>query len=138
MTLTTKVYTETPNESLINSDQYVKIWGFMLKDLKLEKTELMVYAVIFSMYKYNFDSFNGSREYLQRWTNAGKSAIDNALNSLVRKKLLIKTTVYFGRSARSVFSINTDMLPECDMFESENRFKRSREKYEQRTSDQHS
>ena len=132
MTLTTQIYRERPSEDFINSEQYVKIWGFMLKDLNLEKTELLVYAVIFSMYKYNLDSFNGSREYLRQWCNAGRSAIDNALNSLVRKKLLIKNTVYYGKSARSVFSINPDMLPECDMFENENRYKRAKSIYEEK------
>ena len=134
MTLTKRIdnTTEGVKGSLLERDQYIRIWGFMLADLKLAKTELMVYAVIFSMYKYNFDDFSGSRTYLQAWCNSGKTAIDNALASLVKKQLITKGYRQFGNVRVATYGINPDMLPECEMFENENRYQRAKERYEQR------
>ena len=111
------------NKELVHPDQYVKIWGFMLNDLNLEKTELLVYAIIFSMYKHKADAFSGSRGYLQAWCNAGKSAVDNALMSLERKKLITKEYVQFGQAKKAVYFINTDALPTHEMFENENKYR---------------
>ena len=119
-------------KSLIDREQHVKIWGFMLTDLNLQKTELLVYAVIFSMYKYNMDNFNGSREYLQTWCNCGKSAEDNALNSLVAKQLLIRDYTQFKNVRVATYAINPDMLPDCEMFANENRYRRAKEAYDAR------
>lgn len=102
-------------------DQFIGIWGFMLTDLKLSKTELLVYAVIFSVYKHKNDYFCGSREYLQAWCNVGKSAVNAALLSLEEKKLIIKEYRRFGNATKAIYIVNTDALPTCDMFENENR-----------------
>ena len=109
--------------SLIDREQFIMIWGFMLVDFKLEKTELLVYAVIFSIYNHSSYSYVGSREYLQSWAGAGKTAVDEALASLEKKQLIIKEYKRYGRSTKAVYSINTEMLPTTEMFALENRYR---------------
>ena len=123
MTLTTQIKENrrTAIEQGIYPDQFVSIWGFMLSDLKLAKTELMVYAVIFALYMHRGESFSGTREYLQAWCNSGKSAIDSALASLEKKKLIIKEYRKFGKATKAIYYVNTDALPTHEMFELENR-----------------
>ena len=106
---------------LVHPDQYVKIWGFMLTEFRLQKTELLVYAIIFSIYWHHADAFSGSRGYLQSWCNAGRTAIDKALESLEAKKLITKEYTQFGQVRKAVYLINTDTLPTHEMFETQNK-----------------
>ena len=123
MTYTIQKKTPKPsyNEAnpIIEKEKFIQIWGFMMTDLRLEKTELLVYAVIFSMYKNHCDYYTGSREYLQGWCNAGKTTVDNALVSLVRKGLIIKECRRYGKMQHNVYIINTAVLPDIPMFDLE-------------------
>ena len=105
----------------IGRENFLNIWGFMLIDLKLEKTELIVYAVIFSMHKNYCDCFSGSRRYLEKWSNASRATVENALKSLANKNLIRKEYRQYGRSRQAVYFINTEALPTCEMFALENR-----------------
>ena len=100
---------------------YFRIWDFMLFELKLEKTELYVYAIIFCMYMYRHTYFQGSRAYLAKWTNTSERTVATALKSLVDKKLIVKGNKRFGQTVRAVYRINGDMLPTCDLFYFANR-----------------
>lgn len=105
----------------IGRENFLKIWGFMLVDLKLEKTELIVYAIIFSMHKNYCDCFSGSRRYLEKWSGASRATVENALKSLENKNLIKKEYRQYGRSRQAVYFINTEALPTCEMFALENR-----------------
>ena len=105
----------------IGRENFVKIWGFMLIDLKLEKTELMIYAVIFSMHRNYCDCFSGSRRYLEKWSGASRATVENALKSLENKNLIRKEYRQYGRSRQAVYFINTEVLPTLEMFALENR-----------------
>ena len=118
-------------EPLIAREQYMSFWGFMILDFNLEKTELLVYSVIFSLYKSTYREFTGSRKYLQKWCNAGKTAIDKALASLESKGLIIKEYRNYGEFRKAIYYINTEALPTCKMFELENRNRDNKEKVRQ-------
>ena len=109
------------SEVNIGRENFLKRWGFMLVDLKLEKTELIVYAVIFSMHKNYCDCFSGSRRYLEKWSGASRATVENALKSLENKNLIKKEYRQYGRSRQAVYFINTEALPTCEMFALENR-----------------
>ena len=109
------------NAVKLEREQFLKIWGFMLTDFKLEKTELLVYAVIFAMHRNYCDCFMGSRDFLQRWSNASKSAVDKALKSLEEKGLIRREYRQIGQIKKAVYFINTETLPTLEMFELENR-----------------
>ena len=128
---TTKAKSNQNDQPLIARENFIQLWGFMLIDLKLERTELLVYAVIFAMYKHYCDYFTGSRKYLQSWCNAGKTAVENALSSLEKKKLILKEYRTYGCVRHAVYRINTDMLPKCEMFALENKNSENSEKIKQ-------
>ena len=112
----------------IDREQFLKIWGFMLTDLKLEKTELMIYAIIFSMHRNYCDCYMGSRGYLEGWSNASKSSVEKALRSLEKKNLIRKDYRQYGHLRRVVYFINTESLPTLSMFALENRNRDNNEK----------
>ena len=120
----------------LRRERFIKIWGFMLTDLALEKTELLVYAVIFSMHKNYCDGFTGSREYLRSWCNASKTTVDGALASLERKGLIKKEYRQYGQIKKAVYFINTEALPTCRMFSLENRNRDNNEKIRKRAEKQ--
>ena len=107
--------------------RYFTIWDFMLFDFKLEKTELYVYAIIFAMHKNYHTYFQGSREYLAKWTNSSIRTISDVLKSLTDKGLIVKAHKDFNNGRRAVYYVNEDCLPECEFFEYENKNKRLKE-----------
>lgn len=119
-------------ERKIKRDQYLKVWGFMITDLGLEKTELLVYAVIFSYYINYCDYYSGSRRYLQQWCNCSKTTVDNALKSLEKKNLIEKEYQQYGQLHKAKYTINIEVLPECEMFSIENRRTRALKKIRER------
>ena len=102
-------------------ERFVKIWDFMIVEFGLEKAELLIYAVIFAMYKDYRDTFNGSREYLASWSNSSVRTVAEALKSLEKKNLIKKDYEQYGQIKKAVYYINTDMLPTCKLFSVENR-----------------
>ena len=113
--------TKTRGLGLVNRGNYFKIWGFMRYDLHLEKTELLVYAIIFSYYYQSCDTFVGTREYLAEWTGSSRSSIDEALRSLIKKGYIEKGKQRIGGAERCYYTVNIRALPKCSMFEIEHR-----------------
>lgn len=102
-------------------DNFVVVWGFMRQAFKLKGNELLVYALIFGYYKTYCSPFMGSRKYIAEWVGASRATIENALASLEKKKLINKEYVMYDSIKKAVYSVNTDALPTCEMFENENR-----------------
>ena len=62
---------------------------FMINKLKLKKTELQVFALIFK-YSREGDAFWGSNGYIAREIGVSKRSVTNALASLCEKELIIR------------------------------------------------
>ena len=75
---------------LVKDENYYQISGWMINKLKLKGTELQVFAIIYGFSQGEQGVFTGSSRYLQDFTGCSRTAIINALNSLVEKKFLIK------------------------------------------------
>ena len=82
------------SESRINADSYIVVQGWMITELNLKGNELLVFAIIHGFSQDNASEFTGSLQYLTKWTNGSKRAVQNALSSLVQKELLIKKEDY--------------------------------------------
>lgn len=125
--------TELSNGSVgrFSYDNFIIIWGFMRQSFKLKGFELFIYAVIFGYYKNYCSPFTGSRKYLAEWTGASRATVENALASLEKKKLIIKEYVMYDNIKKAVYSVNTESLPDCNMFELENRNRENNEKIRQ-------
>ena len=76
----------------LKDDSNFQIYGWMATKLKLKGNELLIYAVIYSFSRNNKGEgvFNASIPYLREWTNSSKQNVIDCLNSLIRKKLIIK------------------------------------------------
>ena len=95
---------------LIPADSYIKIYGFMRSAMNLEKTELLVYALVYSYFR-NSTPFTGSREYIAEWVGSGKTAVDRALSTLIEKGYITKTARRERGYSYIEYSINIETLP---------------------------
>ena len=73
----------------------------MPKEIKLQPTELIIFAIIYS-FSENGQTFSGSIRYLTQWTNKTKRTIISTLKSLVEKDLIIKETAVNG----NIYQVN--------------------------------
>ena len=109
-------------------ETFLVIWDFMQDDLKLTGAELMVYAVIYGMYRSYCDCFCGSMKYLMKKADCKSTTAHKALKALEDKKLIIKEYRQFANVRKAVYFINTDALPTCEMFALENRHRDNKAK----------
>jgi hypothetical protein len=92
MALCIEINKDKKNESLdlVECEGFITIRGFMRKELKLEKTELIVYAIIYGFHLSGC-VFCGTKNYLSQWSGSGKTAVKAALASLIKKGLITRT-----------------------------------------------
>ena len=93
----------------VEDAQFFVCWGFMRRRLKLEKTELLVYAIIYGFFRSGCD-FKGGVRYLTEWTGSGATAVKSALSSLVRKGYIRKRLNIIGGVAYAEYSIETNAI----------------------------
>lgn len=89
------------------------IYPFMLNNLNLVGNELTVYAVIYGFSMGGQGCFFGSREYLSACTNASLPTVDRVLKSLVKKKLINKTSSITNRGITPIYSANLEKIKEA-------------------------
>lgn len=76
----------------LNKSNYVTILGWMVQDLHLKGSELLVYALIHGFCQDGESKFTGSVAFIQAWTGLSYQGVANVLKSLVQKGLLEKTS----------------------------------------------
>ena len=74
-------------------DCYINIQGWMVKKLGLKANELIIYALIHGFCQDGVSYFYGSVKYIMENTNLSKETVLTVLQSLVKKKLIIKKDV---------------------------------------------
>ena len=72
----------------VKPENYIVIQGFMLTDLHLKSTELLVYAVIYGFCQTEQQYFTGDLKYLAEWTNCTVRGVSKCLKSLTEKNLI--------------------------------------------------
>lgn len=77
----------------IKPTNYVHIEGWMVTELELKSTALMVYAIIygFSQGDNTDHCFKGSIDYLKEWTQSTRKTVERTLASLVDGGYITKT-----------------------------------------------
>lgn len=74
---------------MINDKSYIHIWGWMLNELNLKWSELIIYATIFSFTNWTDDHcFHWSAEYLSERAWVSRRQTLNSLKRLVEKWLI--------------------------------------------------
>ncbi|GHT74744.1 hypothetical protein FACS1894124_5070 [Spirochaetia bacterium] len=79
------------DDNVISENSYVTILPFMVKELKLSRISLIIYAIIYGYSNNDNGCFYGSIEYLASWSGSSERAVRLALDSLIEKKLITKT-----------------------------------------------
>ena len=116
--------------STTHGERYLKIWDFMIFDLGLSKSELLVYAQIFAMYKnFNCAPFKASKEYLAKWCNSTVRTVLSALNSLEKQGCIVKIHTEANGKLQTMYCIDFEKLPTCRAFSKENYFANQINKY---------
>ena len=72
------------------NDSYVTIQKWMVSELELKGSELIIYAIIYESSKDGSAMFTGSAKYLADWTNTTKQSVFKVLKSLTDRKLIIR------------------------------------------------
>ena len=74
---------------MVENDHFYVVRGWMINELKLKGTELVVYAVIYSFTQgIKAQNFTGSAQYLANWTNSTMRSVQMAIKSLNEKGYL--------------------------------------------------
>jgi len=76
---------------MIKDKNYINIYKWMIEDLNLSGTDVIVYAMI---YGFKDKEFKGTVSYIQQWTGVSKNTLYKVLKSLVDKGLLTKREIY--------------------------------------------
>lgn len=77
-------------ETKVRQSNYITILGWMVSELGLSGSALLIYAIIYGFSQNGDDSYTGSRQYLADWTNTTKRNVTKVLNVLVENGLIIK------------------------------------------------
>lgn len=78
----------------INPKNFVVVQGWMITDLDLKNTDLMVYACIYGFSQSDGHSFKGSIQYLADWTHSTKQTVISSLKRLVGNGLIEKSETF--------------------------------------------
>lgn len=77
-------------ETKVRQNNYITILGWMVTELGLNGSALLIYAIIYGFSQNGDDSYTGSRQYLADWTNTTKRNVTKVLNNLVENGLIFK------------------------------------------------
>ena len=80
------------NKKIIRSDNHVCLNGWMINELDLSGSELIVYAVIWGFTQDGNQWCTASQAYIARWANISTRGLRKVLDKLEEKGLLIKET----------------------------------------------
>lgn len=70
------------------TNEYYKIYDFMIQQLNLKGVELLVYALLYSFTTTGEGKFTGSIKYLAERTNCTKRSIITCMSSLLKRNLI--------------------------------------------------
>lgn len=80
----------------VMNSNYITVQGWMVNDLHLKGTELLVYATIFGFSQTEGQRYTGSLQYLAEWCGATKRSVQTALKSLIEKGYIHKEDKYIN------------------------------------------
>lgn len=78
------------------SKNFITIQGWMITDLKLSGTDLVVYAIIHGFSQDGQSLYSGGISYLQTATNTSKNTVIKSLKLLTEKEFLIKEELFLN------------------------------------------
>ena len=98
--------------SRLRNENYIVIHGWMMNVLKLEKQELMVFAVIHGFSQVEGHRFTGTLDYLCEWCSICKATAVKLLASLVEKNYVTKYEILNGNAKYCQYEYNRELVDE--------------------------
>lgn len=89
----------------------IKIYDWMVIELKLKGNDLIVYAAIYEYTKMH-GCFDGSRQVLMEWCNCSPRGIDKNLKNLLDNNLIIKEYFYVKNIKCCKYRPNLKRIPD--------------------------
>ena len=86
------------------------IQNWMVTELGLKGSEIIIYAIIFEASHDGSTMFTGSAKYLADWTNTTKQSVFKVLKSLTDRKLIIRHEETRNNVLFVSYSYNPDAL----------------------------
>lgn len=83
-------------KSAVKPENFISIQGWMITELGLKNSELLIYALIYGFSQDARSAFTGSLSYLQEWTQASKQTVITALQSLAKRGLIARIETNIG------------------------------------------
>ena len=105
---------KSETQDMVNNEQVIPIWGFMRREMRLEKTELLVFAVIYS-FSRSCESFGGSVQFLSQWTGSSVNSVRRALDALLEKGYVTRRQREDRYNSSFEYNVNFSNLPRIDM-----------------------
>ena len=97
-------------EQKLPADSYMCIQAFMINDLHLKGVEKEVYALIYGFSQNGHSEFSGSLSYIQKWVTASKPTVIKAIDYLVTRGLIIKTSDTRNPKSCNHYKINYEVI----------------------------
>lgn len=95
-------------EDLTKDQTFIPLFPWMINDLELEGTALIVFATIFSFCRTN-NSFYGSIDYLCQKTGSKRRTVQRNIDFLIEKQLISKVE---NSGKTNILTINEDKITE--------------------------
>lgn len=90
----------------MEDDNYYVVHGWMVNQLELKGTDLLIYAIIYGFSQDGRSRFDGSLSYLQKSVHASRPTVVSSLAGLVDRKLIIKYTRTVNRVRLTSYRVN--------------------------------
>lgn len=89
----------------MNSDYYVTVQGWMVQKLKLQKNDLIIYAIIYGFSQDGESVYRGGDEYLAYASGLSPSTVRKILKRLMEKGLIVKSQEIVGDELLDRYSV---------------------------------
>ena len=100
----------------VQSNNFINIQGWMVKELQLKNNELLVFAIIYGFSQDGSSYFSGSSSYLAEWCNCDKRSVFNILKKLVEKNLIIRHEKVINNVKLVDYSVNQEAVHDMKNF----------------------
>jgi hypothetical protein len=91
---------------MIKDSNYINIQGWMVSNLKLSGTELIIFALIYGFSQDGESEFEGANKYICDWTNATRPTIRKNIKKLIAKGLIIRTEIVKNKLQFNTYKVS--------------------------------
>lgn len=91
---------------MLNPDSFILIHSWMVTELHLKGTDLLLFALIHGFSNDGISTYTGSLSHMMEWTGCTKAAVLRSLKKLVESGLIRKDIYTEHSFRRCSYSVN--------------------------------